>query len=62
LAENEKVIQLYEDLTNLLVNKVRIEKTGTPSGGEEVTFNCIQTIEGRSESDRVPRAVLSSLY
>lgn len=44
--QNEQVIKLYEDLTNLMVPKVNIVKGGN---GEEVTFVCIQTVEGRSK-------------
>jgi len=45
--QNEQIIKLYEDLTNLMVPKVNIVKGGN---GEEVTFVCIQTVDGRSES------------
>jgi hypothetical protein len=45
--QNEQIIKLYEDMTNLMVPKVNLVRGGN---GEEVTFVCVQTIDGRSES------------
>lgn len=44
-AKDNESLKLYEDLTDLSIANVKI-KSG--KGGKEVTFNCIQTIEGRS--------------
>lgn len=47
--EAEKDVQslkLYEDMTDLNIMNVKIKSGG--KNGKEVTFNCIQTVEGRS--------------
>jgi hypothetical protein len=45
--QNEQVIKLYEDLTNLMIPQVKIVKGGN---GDEITFVCVQTVQGRSKS------------
>ena len=45
--QNEQVIKLYEDLTNLMIPQVKIIKGGN---GDEITFVCVQTVQGRSKS------------
>ena len=41
-------LKLYEDMTDLNIMNVKIKSGG--NNGKEVTFNCVQTVEGRSKS------------
>ncbi len=48
-AKDTLLIKLYEDLTNLAVPIIKIKEGGA---GQEVTFVCVQTVDGRSTSTR----------
>lgn len=44
--KDHRSLKLYEDLSDLSIINVKI-KTG--ANGEEVSYNCVQTVEGRSK-------------
>ncbi len=59
--EAEKDVQslkLYEDMTDLNIMNVKIKSGG--KNGKEVTFNCVQTVEGRSKLAPAHLSVMSS--
>lgn len=47
---DHRSLKLYEDLCDLSIVNVKI-KNG--ANGEEVSFNCVQTVEGRSTSQTI---------
>ena len=55
-AKDAESLKLYEDLSELAITNVKI-KHG--KGGKEVTFTCVQTVEGRSEDTRLHVAALT---
>ncbi len=50
--KDSQSLKLYEDMTDLNIMNVKIKSGG--KNGKEVTFNCVQTVEGRSASPRHP--------
>ena len=40
-------LKIYEDITDLCITNVKVKSGG--KNGKDVTFNCIQTVDNRSE-------------
>lgn len=49
VEKNEASLRLYEDLTDLQIYNVHL-KHGEKKSSKETTYNCVQTIDGRSKS------------
>lgn len=49
LEKNEASLRLYEDFTDLQIYNVQI-KQGEKKGSKETTYNCVQTVDGHSQS------------